>query len=223
MAGIKAILLDVDGTLIDSNDAHANAWVDVGRESGHPIAFDDVRRLIGMGGDRVLPQLTGVEEDSAEGKRISKRRGEIFLSSYLPSLQPFADARALLQRMSHDGYTLVTASSASEKDLAALLEQAGLEDLIDGTTSSDDAESSKPSPDILEAALERAGCSAEEAVMIGDTPYDVQAAVRAGVRCIAFRCGGWGEDALADAIEVYDDPSHLLRAYDESVLGTSLR
>ena len=218
MAGYKAILLDVDGTLIDSNDAHAQAWVDTGAEFGYDIEFNEVRRLIGMGGDRVLPMLTGLQEESDEGQKVLDRRGEIFLDKYLPTLHAFPDARALLERLSGDGYALVAASSASEEDLAALLNQAGIADLIDAKTSSDDADSSKPAPDIIEAALERAHCSAHEAIMIGDTPYDVQASLRAGVTCIGLRCGGWDDEALKGAAAVYDDPSQLLQRYDGSLL-----
>jgi HAD superfamily hydrolase (TIGR01509 family) len=219
MAEIRAVLLDVDGTLIDSNDAHAHAWVDVGREFGHAIAFDDVRRKIGMGGDRVLPQLTGLQEESDEGARMLERRGEIFRSRYLPSLKAFPNARKLLERLKVDGLQLVVATSASESDLGALLEQAGLDDLLTRSVNSDDAESSKPAPDIVEAAVKEAGVTAASCVMIGDTPYDVGAARRAGVPIIGVRCGGWSEDELEGAAEVYDDVSALLAAYDRSLLG----
>jgi HAD superfamily hydrolase (TIGR01509 family) len=219
MAEIRAVLLDVDGTLIDSNDAHAHAWVDVGREFGHAIAFDDVRRKIGMGGDRVLPQLTGLQEESDEGARMLERRGEIFRSRYLPSLKAFPNARKLLERLKDDGLQLVVATSASESDLGALLEQAGLDDLLTRSVNSDDAESSKPAPDIVEAAVEEAGVDAAACVMIGDTPYDVGAARRAGVPIIGVRCGGWSEDELDGAAEVYDDVAALLAAYDRSLLG----
>jgi HAD superfamily hydrolase (TIGR01509 family) len=219
MAAIRAVLLDVDGTLIDSNDAHAHAWVDVGRKFGHAIAFDDVRRKIGMGGDRVLPQLTGLQEESDEGARMLERRGEIFRSRYLPSLKAFPNARKLLERLKDDGLQLVVATSASESDLGALLEQAGLDDLLTRSVNSDDAESSKPAPDIVEAAVEEAGVDAAACVMIGDTPYDVGAARRAGVPIIGVRCGGWSEDELDGAAEVYDDVAALLAAYDRSLLG----
>jgi HAD superfamily hydrolase (TIGR01509 family) len=215
---IRAVLLDVDGTLIDSNDAHARAWVDVGEEFGHRIDFGEVRWLIGMGGDRVLPKLTGLEEDSDEGRRMTERRGEIFRSRYLPQLCAFDNARALLERMHADGRKLVVATSASEKDLKALLARAGLADLIDEATNSDEADSSKPAPDIIDAALEKAGVPAHEAVMIGDTPYDVKAAQRAGVRVIGLTCGGWTEAELPGAAEVYADPADLLARYDSSML-----
>lgn len=215
----RAILLDVDGTLIDSNDAHAQAWVDTGKEFGHKIEYDRVRWLIGMGGDKVLPELTGLKEDSEEGKKILERRGQIFRDQYLPNLKPFPQARELLQRMRDDGLKLVVATSASEEDLEALLKQAGLDDVIKRATTSDDAEESKPAPDIVEAALKKAGVTADRAVMLGDTPYDVGAARRAGVDIIALRSGGWGDEELHGAVSVYDDVADLLAHYTSSAVG----
>jgi HAD superfamily hydrolase (TIGR01509 family) len=215
----KVVLLDIDGTLIDSNDQHAQAWVDVGREFGIDIDYGHVRRLIGMGGDKVLPAVSGLEEDTDQGERIKERRGEIFRERYLPKLKPFPDARELLQRLRADGYTLVVATSASKEDMDGLLEQAGIRDLIEEKTSSSDAEESKPDPDIVQAALKTADARPEEAVMLGDTPYDVEASGRAAVRCVALRCGGWGDAELGGAVAVYDDPSDLLARYAESPLA----
>ncbi len=214
----KAVLLDIDGTLIDSNDAHANAWVDAGKEFGYDIAFDHVRWLIGMGGDKVLPEVTGLQEESEEGEKILARRGEIFREQYLPKLKPFEYARELLQQMSDDGMKLVVATSASEEDLAGLLRQAGIEDLIDKAANSDDAEESKPAPDIVEAALKRGKVEPGEAIMLGDTPYDIGAATRAGVSIIALRCGGWDTEDLRGAVAVYDNPADLLGGYTSSPL-----
>ena len=219
MAGLRAVLLDVDGTLIDSNDAHARAWVDVGEEFGYAIAFDDVRWLIGMGGDKVLPRLTGLEEDSEEGARLLERRGEIFRERYLPRLRAFNGVRPLLERLQGDGCRLVVATSASEEDLSALLKQVQLEDVIGAATNADEAEESKPAPDIIEAALQKAKASPEDVIMLGDTPYDIEAAQRAGVRTIAVRCGGWSEAELGGAVAVYADPADLLAHYEESPLA----
>ena len=220
MTALRAAILDIDGTLIDTNDAHAHAWVDVCAEFGVEVPFGKVRPLIGMGGDKVLPQLTGDEEDSERGKEIKERRGEIFQERYLPSCRPFPQARELLQRMRDQGLTLVVATSASKDDMAALLKKIGVEDLIEARTSSSDAEASKPEPDIVEAALEQAGCQPDEAIMLGDTPYDIESAGRAGVACIALRCGGWWKDEdFSDAAAIFDDPADLLAHYRESPLG----
>lgn len=215
----RAVLLDIDGTLIDSNDAHAHAWVDVGREFDLDIEYERVRWLIGMGGDRVLPRLTGLEEESEEGAKVLERRGEIFRERYLSELRNTPGARELLQRLQADGLTLVVATSASAKDLDALLRQAGLESLMDDSTNADEADASKPAPDIVEAALQKAGVPPEHAVMLGDTPYDIEAAARAGVTCIAVMSGGWSEQELAAAAEVYAHPAALLERYEESRLA----
>lgn len=215
----KAVILDVDGTLIDSNDAHAQAWVDAGAEFGFDIPFAHVRRLIGKGGDKVLPELTGLQEDDDRGAELKERRGEIFRERYLHTLKPFPHARELLERFRAEGLTLAVATSASKEDMGGLLEQAGIADLMDEKTSSSDAEQSKPDPDIVEAALASAGVEPGEAVMLGDTPYDVESARRAGVRCVAVRCGGWDDAALGDAVAIFEDPADLLRHFDTSPFG----
>jgi HAD superfamily hydrolase (TIGR01509 family) len=220
---VAAVLLDVDGTLIDSNDAHARAWVDTGAEFGRDIPFNEVRWLIGMGGDKVLPRLTGLEEESEEGERMLDRRGEIFRSKYLDELKACPGAVELVDRLRSEGRRLVVATSASAEDLEALLGQVGLESLLENATDSDEADESKPSPDIVEAALEKTGRPASQVVMLGDTPYDVEAARRAGVRIIGVRCGGWSADELRGAAEIYADPADLLRHYDHSLLGRSPR
>jgi HAD superfamily hydrolase (TIGR01509 family) len=213
---LKAVLLDIDGTLVDSNDAHAGAWVDALSEAGHAVAFDRVRRLIGKGGDKVLPELTRIEQESEEGKRLQNRRSEIFKKTYLPQVRPFPRARELLERLRDDGLRLVAATSAEEKEMHALLEKTGAEDLFDRATSSDEADRSKPDPDIVRAALRKAGCRPAEAILLGDTPYDIEAASKAGVRVVALRSGGWGDEDLRGATSIYDDPADLLAQYDQS-------
>lgn len=218
MANDRGIIFDVDGTLIDSNDAHARAWVDAGEELGYDITYEEVRPLIGMGGDRVTPIVAGVEEDSEEGEELAKTRGEIFRRRYLPGLEPFPRVRELLQRLTDDGFKVVVASSASDDDLGALLDRAGVADLIRASTSSDDADESKPDPDIVDAAVGRAGLPRDRLIMVGDTPYDVEAARRARVPLIAVRCGGWDDRDLEGARTVAADPAELLERYEEIFL-----
>lgn len=213
---ISAILLDVDGTLVDSNDAHAHAWVSAFTEAGLDVDFDRVRRCIGMGADKLLPEVSDIHEDDTRGEQISRRRGEIFRREWLPRLKPQRDAARLLAALKDRGFTLVAASSAKRQELQPLLEIAGGAWLMDEQTSSDDADASKPEPDIIHAALERARARPSEAVMIGDTPYDIEAASRAGVGTIAFRCGGWSDEHLRDAIAIYDGPWDLLARLDRS-------
>jgi HAD superfamily hydrolase (TIGR01509 family) len=215
---LKAVLFDVDGTLVDSNDAHAAAWVKAFIEYGVAVGPAHVRRCIGMGGDKLMPEVSGIEEDSPRGQAIAGRRAEIFERDYLPKLKAFKGARDLVAAITERGLTAVAASSASKDDLKALLKVAGVEDLMDEKTSSDDAEDSKPDPDIIHAALKRAPASPAEAIMIGDTPYDIEAARRAGVAAIAFRSGGWKDGDLKDAIAIYDGPWDLLERIDDSLL-----
>jgi HAD superfamily hydrolase (TIGR01509 family) len=209
-------LLDIDGTLLDSNDAHARSWADTFRELGYDVPFERVRPLIGKGGDKLLLETVGVEQESDEGKRLSERRRAVFTEQYLPTLRPFPGVRELLEQMRAAGLTLVVATSAGGDELDGLLRAAGVDGLLDAATTSSDAERSKPDPDIIQAALARAGCDAAEALMLGDTPYDVQAARRAGVATVALRSGGWDDAALAGALAVYDDAADLLRRYETS-------
>lgn len=216
---VKAVLFDVDGTLVDSNDAHAHAWVASFAEHGIAVEFARVRRCIGMGGDKLMPAVSGVEEDSDAGADIASRRGEIFAERFLPHLKPFRDADRLVAELKARGLTMVTASSAKHDELRPLLEIAGVEGLMDANTSGDDAEHSKPDPDIVRAALKRAHATPRDAVMIGDTPYDVEAALAAGVPIVAFRCGGWMHDDLKGAAAIYDGPWDLLSKLENSALG----
>jgi HAD superfamily hydrolase (TIGR01509 family) len=216
MKTIRGVLLDVDGTLVDSNDAHAHAWVEALDEHGIRVPFEKVRRLIGMGGDKLLPRVAGLSEETPEGAKLSRRRREIFKTRYLGSLRPFPRAKELLRRMRADGLRLAVASSAQQDELSALLRICGADQVIQGRTSSDDADRSKPDPDIVQAALANIGISAAEVVLLGDTPYDLESAGRAGVGLVAFRCGGWGDADFAGALAVYNDPADLLAHYDQS-------
>jgi phosphoglycolate phosphatase-like HAD superfamily hydrolase len=217
---LHTVLLDVDGTLIDSNDAHARAWVDSLAAHGYVVPFETIRPLIGKGGDKILPEVTGLDPESGEAERIGRSRSEIFLERELPTLRATPGARALLEHMLARGLDLVVATSAKAEEVEAILTQAGVADLIRTASSSDDAERSKPDPDIIRAALRKAGRPAAHSAMLGDTPYDVEAAARARVPSIALRCGGWwSDDALRGAAALYDDPADLLAHFDESPLA----
>ena len=216
---LRGVIFDVDGTLLDSNDAHAQSWVDTFAEAGYDVPFDVVRPLIGMGGDKVLPKAIGIAADSDEGKKLTKRRGEIFRKKYLPNLKPLDGSRDLLLRVRADKLKPVVATSAKSEELEGLLKAAQVADLMEEKATASDAKQSKPDPDIVEAAVEESELPASDLVMIGDTPYDVEAATRAGVRIIAFRSGGWKDPDLGGAVEIYDGPADLLRHYDSSLLG----
>lgn len=214
MAHDRGVILDIDGTLIDSNDAHARAWEEAGGALGYEIPFAEVRPLIGMGGDRVMKQLLGLDEDSPAGRELSERRGEIFRRRHLPGVEPLPRVRELLERLRDDGFTLVVATSASGDDLEGLLERAGVTDLLADATTSSDAEDSKPAPDIVEAAVARSNLPRDRLMMVGDTPYDVEAARRARVPFVGVRSGGWAAPDLAGAVGVYEHTGDLLEHYE---------
>lgn len=218
---LAGVLLDVDGTLIDSNDAHARSWSEALKEFGREVPAATVRPLIGMGGDKLLPQLLGVDSDSERGRAFSERRGEIFLERYVPHLRTTPGAKDLIRRLRDEKLRLIIATSAKEEELTAMLVQVGLDDLIPQKTSADDAEHSKPDPDIVRAALRKASLTPDAAVLIGDTPYDVEAARRASVATVALRCGGWDSDGLRGAIAIYDDPADLLRHFTSSPFASA--
>ena len=213
---LEGVLLDVDGTLIDSNGAHAESWSDTFREFGMNISAHRVRPLIGMGGDKLLPQLTGIDADSDQGKALSERRAAIFREHYVPKLRLTRGARELVDRLRQEGLRLVIATSAMEEELRVMLRQVGLEDLLERKTSSDDADNSKPDPDIIVAALEKASLRPDAAILLGDTPYDIDAAQRASVETVALLTGGWDADALQDAVAIYEDPADVLRHFTAS-------
>jgi HAD superfamily hydrolase (TIGR01509 family) len=212
------VLLDIDGTLVDSNEAHVVAWVQALRENGYDVSRDKIRPLIGMGGDNLLPAAVGVDKESDSGKRIAKRHGELF-KERLPRLRAFPGVRPLLEKMKEEGLALLIATSAEPDEVKALLEIAGVLDLVQGAADAGDADSSKPDPDIVQAALGRLKLRPEEAVLLGDTPYDIEAAHRAGVATIAVRSGGFADEELKGAIALYDDAADLLARYDSSPLA----
>lgn len=213
---LRGVIFDIDGTLVDSNEAHARSWVDTLHEAGYDVPFDVIWPMIGMGGDKLLPSATGIESDSRLGKDLSKRRWEIFQRDYLPRLKPMPGARELVARVRQDDLAIIVASSAGGNELGALMEAADVADLMEETTSASDAEDSKPDPDIVQAAVRKSGLEPDELIMLGDTPYDVQAAIGANVKLVGLLCGGWTMLELSGATAIYDDPADLLRWYDYS-------
>ncbi|MDB4937620.1 MAG: putative phosphatase [Labilithrix sp.] len=219
MARIRAVLFDIDGTLLDSNDAHARAWLDALRGHGKDVPFDLVRTKIGMGGDKLLMQVAGIDHESPEGRLLSERRTAVFKALYLPDLAPLPGGRALVERMRSRGIICAVVTSATGGELADLLREAAVANLFEVIVTSDDADSSKPDPDLVEAALKKLGLGPRDVVMLGDTPYDIAAAARAGVSTIALRSGGWKDRDLEGAIAIYDNPADLLAHIDESPLA----
>lgn len=206
----RTLLFDVDGTLIDSNGAHAEAWTTALQEHGVDVQIDQIRPLIGMGGDKILPAIAHVSEDSERGRSMTRRKKDIF-NSFLPSLQPTPGTRSLVEYLRGRGVDLVIATSADDREMTALLRRAGVADLIPARASKDNAPASKPDPDIVQAALARSWAHPKYTALIGDTPYDIEAADRAGIQAIALRCGGyWTDSSLRGAAKIFDDPEALL-------------
>ena len=218
---IKAILFDVDGTLIDSNDLHTAAWRETFLHFGVDLPPERIRTQIGKGGDNLIPALLPRELVETRQEDIESFRGELFKRDYLPRVMPFPNVRDLFERIVADGRQIVLASSAKAEELRFHLSVIGAEDLVSGSTSKDDVRHSKPDPDIFAAALAKAGANAAEAIVVGDTPYDMEAAAKLGVRTIGFRSGGFPDESLrgAGAAELYDGPQDLLARYDGSLIS----
>ena len=217
---LEGVILDVDGTLVLSNDAHAHAWVEAFAAYGYEVSFEQVRPLIGMGGDQVIPMMVPeLNDQEGTGKAIAQRRKELILNKFGPQLSSANGTRELVLKMQESGLHLVIASSATTQELGILLKVAQVDDLLKEATTSSDAQSSKPAPDIIEAALSKGQLEPDKVVMLGDTPYDIESASKAGVDVIALRCGGFSDEQLAGAIAIYDDPADLLKHYDCSPLA----
>jgi HAD superfamily hydrolase (TIGR01549 family) len=219
---IKAIIFDVDGTLVDSVDLHARAWQEAFEHFGKKVPFEKVRYQIGKGGDQLMPVFFSEQELEEFGEEMEKFRGELFKREYLPRVQGFPAVRELFERVRREGQRVALASSAKEDELGAYKKVARIEDLVEEQTSADDAEKSKPHPDIFEAALAQLGdVSPSEAVVVGDTPYDAEAAGKAGLVTVGLLCGGFPEEDLraAGCVRIYADAADLLAHYDDSPLA----
>jgi HAD superfamily hydrolase (TIGR01549 family) len=212
----KAAIFDVDGTLIDSVDFHAIAWVEAFAEFGVTASFEKVRRQIGQGGDNLMPVFLSKKQLQEFGQDLDAFRSGHFKRKYLEYLWPFAGVRPLFERLIADGVRIALASSAKPDELQVYKKIAQVDDLLDAETSSEDAEESKPAPDIFHAALRQLqGIAKDRIVVIGDTPYDAEAAAKAGLRSIGVLCGGFPASSLTrgGCSAVYRSPSNILVNY----------
>jgi HAD superfamily hydrolase (TIGR01549 family) len=219
---IKAVIFDIDGTLVDSVDLHAQAWKETFKQYGKDIPYEQVRHQIGKGGDQLMPVFFSQDELDEFGEEMEEYRGKIYKRDYLRRVRAFPQVRELFLKIKTDGKRLALASSAKEDELAAYKKLAQIEDLVEEETSADDAEKSKPHPDIFEAALEQlGGLAPEEVIVVGDTPYDAEAARKIRLRTIGVLCGGFPETELdaAGCIAIYEDPADLLARYNESIIA----
>jgi HAD superfamily hydrolase (TIGR01509 family) len=217
ISDFETAIFDIDGTLIDSNRAHAETWADSFRAHGLDVDVNTIRPLIGMGGDKLLSKVADIDEESALGKAIAQRKQALF-AERLPMLHPTRGARPLVEFLRASNIELAVATSADRTEMRALLRTAGVDDVFSIRSSKDDGQESKPDPDIVQAALHSAHARARTTVMIGDTPYDIEAAGRADVKSIALRCGGYWADAdLHAAAAIVDDPAELLAYFRSQV------
>ncbi|GAA0660361.1 membrane protein [Sphingomonas insulae] len=215
---IRAVLFDLDGTLVDSNGFHIDAWERVFREGGHVVSRERIAGQIGKGGDLLVPALLP-DVPQAERNRLATRHGEVFKARYLDLVRPFPGATSLLRRVNASGRQVVLASSASGEELDHYVRLLGVEGLVTAKTSKEDVSTTKPAGDIFAAALAKAGVSSRHAVVIGDTPYDIAAAAKCGFPAVAVRSGGFDDDDLRDAVALYDDVEAVLAGFDRSPLA----
>ena len=211
---IDAVLFDVDGTLVDSNDLHAAAWQEAFRHFGIVLPYDRIRGQIGKGGDNLIPALLPPEINERLNEEIESFRSELFRRDYLQKARPFPGAADLLRRLHEDGTRMVLATSSKQTELDFHIDRLGCRELLTATTSRDDVDHSKPCPDIFAAALGKAQpLNGGTVVVVGDTPWDIEAAARLGVPAVAVRCGGFEEEELTGAAAIYDGPRHLIATY----------
>ena len=219
---IAAAIFDVDGTIVDSVDLHAKAWQEAFATFGKKISLHQIRRQIGKGADQLLPVFFSKQELDEFGEELDEYRSGLFKKEYLPQVKGFPKVRELFQRIKQDYKRIALASSAKAEELEIYKQITKITDLIESETSSQDADKSKPEPDIFEAALRRLpGITLDQVIVVGDTPYDAEAAAKANVRAIGLLCGAWKDQHLRQAgcIAIYKNPADLLARYDNSPLA----
>ena len=220
MSQIKAVLFDIDGTLIDSNDLHVAAWQEAFDQAGLRFDAETVRTQIGKGTDMLVPALVPDATDDLV-KTLGEAHGAIFKANYLEKARPFGSARELLMHVDRVGKVIALASSASQAELDYYVSLLDVKAIVAAGTTSDDVKKSKPAPDIFGVALEKLALTAAQAIAVGDTPYDIESAGKCGIAAVAVRSGRFSDDALrgAGAVAIYDDVAALLADFDASPLA----
>ena len=216
-----AVIFDVDGTLVDSVGLHAEAWRAVLARWGHDVAFETVRSKIGKGGDQLMPDFLSEGEIQRDGEAIESERGTLFLTEYMPKVTAFPGVARLFQAILDRGIRIALGSSGDKTQIEHYRAMLGIDEMDLVVTSSEDAKRSKPHPDIFNAALEQLGLPAASVVAVGDTPYDAEAAGKAGIRSVGVLCGGFAEADLrrAGCLEIYGGPEDLLARLGESLVA----
>ena len=215
---VEAALLDVDGTLIDTNYQHALAWFRAFEQHGFVLPLWRIHRAIGMGGDQLVPALVGDAADAEKGDDIREARSAAY-EKLIGEVEPLHGSRELILDLKERGLTVVLASSSPQEELDHYLELIDARDLADAWTTKDDVEATKPAPDLVRAALDKAGT--DSAAMVGDTRWDIEAAARAGVETVCVLTGGWSAQELreAGAVAVLESVDELRERLDETPLG----
>ena len=211
---IQALLLDIDGTLVDSNEKHTKCWVEAFAYFGKDVAWDTIRGQIGKGGDLLVPDTLNAREMRAFGEALKKYRGELWKREYMKSVQPFEGIVEAMHAAHDRGIKLALASSSNPDEVEYYVELLGVGDLLEGTTSKEDAEFSKPSPEIFRAALDRVKSDPAFTLAVGDTPYDILAAHRVPVPIAAMLCGGFARETLAKAELLFEDFATMTKELD---------
>lgn len=216
-----AVLLDIDGTLLDTNHLHAKAWQRALAHFGIFVDYNAVLHQIGKGGDQLIPVFVPAADRQRIQEPLERWRREAFKRDYFPHIKPFPKVRELVDRIYAEGLRIALASSATEEEVEFYKEVAQIEDLVEEATSSANVEQSKPHPDVFAAALERLGIPGQQAIAVGDTPYDAEACDKLGIVAIGLTCGGWSEAKLIESgfAEVYKDPEELLSRFHQSLFG----
>ncbi|HSN69716.1 MAG TPA: HAD family hydrolase, partial [Thermoanaerobaculia bacterium] len=209
-AGVAGLIFDIDGTLIDSNELHARAWREAFREFGARVPLATIRMHIGKGGDLLVPDILDARRMREFGKKVQTFRKELFRRKYMDKVRPFPGIVEAFEQIRDAGISIVLASSAAPEEVEAYVELLGVGDLIADTTSSGDAEYSKPNPGIFDAALDRIPAPKSRTAIVGDTPYDILAAHRVATPVAAVRCGGFPEQTLEKAEWRFDDVPQLV-------------
>lgn len=215
---IKAVIFDIDGTLIDSNAAHAETFVKAFAKYGKKVSFEEMKCLIGMGADKILEKYLSKKEIEDFGDDLTEYRKEIFLNDYLPEIKVFPKVRQLFEKLQTDGKQTALATSAGDDEKKKYMKLLDISDLIEAETSADDAEESKPAPDIFCAAFEKLeNVGKAEVLIIGDTIYDAEAADKAGIKIIGVESGGWSREELSKkgCTKVFRDIAEIYRNYGE--------
>jgi HAD superfamily hydrolase (TIGR01549 family) len=211
---LKAIIFDIDGTLVDSNDIHARCWIEAFEHFGKHFEWDVIRHQIGKGGDLLVPDLLNAREMRKFGEELQEYRSKLFKDKYLEDVKPFPRVRELFETLHGRGVKLALGSSGNEDEVKYYTALLGVGDLLEGSTSKGDADLSKPSPEIFQAAIEKLGTDTSNTLTVGDTPYDILASHRAELAIAAVLSGGFERELLTKAEFLFDDVGELVREID---------